>query len=311
MKLRYAVASLIGISLVYAMLLLVIDTRNPALALLPEISRSLPVLLTCSLGSFILRYLRWRWLLIRAGHRIDWLKGFIAYSSGFAFTATPGKLGELLRIRYFARDHVPAETVIAAFVYERLFDLAAIALLSLPAALALGGTTIAFGFAAAISALAIGLARHPRSIGWFARIAQQRGWRNISRLLDTLARGLTGIFAWRRPVDFIVSFTTGLLAWSLTCGAFAYLLAQLGSPLSPAVSSSVYAVAMLAGAASMIPGGLGSTEAAIVALLALSGMALGTAALSAVAIRIVTLWFAILLGVVSVSALEWLAARRA
>ena len=61
---------------------------------------------------------------------------------------------------------------------------------------------------------------------------------------------------------------------------------------------------MLAGAASMMPGGLGSTEATIAALLTAEGVDLATAGLAAVGIRLASLWFSILLGHISVALLE-------
>jgi uncharacterized membrane protein YbhN (UPF0104 family) len=49
----------------------------------------------------------------------------------------------------------------------------------------------------------------------------------------------------------------------------------------------------------MIPGGLGATEAALVYQLMQAGMPFADAVAAAIAIRISTLWFAILLGILS------------
>ncbi len=61
---------------------------------------------------------------------------------------------------------------------------------------------------------------------------------------------------------------------------------------------------MLAGAASMMPGGVGSTEVTIVALLAVFGVSTGQATLAAVGIRFATLWFAVLCGLAACGVLE-------
>jgi uncharacterized protein (TIRG00374 family) len=61
---------------------------------------------------------------------------------------------------------------------------------------------------------------------------------------------------------------------------------------------------MLAGAISFLPGGLGGAEAAMVALLLTNGVVLGTAVLATVICRAVTLWFAVLLGIVAMLILE-------
>jgi uncharacterized membrane protein YbhN (UPF0104 family) len=61
---------------------------------------------------------------------------------------------------------------------------------------------------------------------------------------------------------------------------------------------------MLVGAASMLPGGLGSTETTIVGLLSLYTANLSLAVLAAIGIRFSTLWFAIVCGVLAMLRLE-------
>ena len=85
-------------------------------------------------ASYLVRYWRWRWLLHRNGDLVPFARGLCAYLAGFALTATPGKAGELLRIRYFSRMAVPASRTLAAFVFERALDLLVILLLSFAAA---------------------------------------------------------------------------------------------------------------------------------------------------------------------------------
>ncbi len=62
---------------------------------------------------------------------------------------------------------------------------------------------------------------------------------------------------------------------------------------------------MLAGAASMLPGGIGSTEVAIIAMLSVFNAPLGSATLAAIGIRFATMWFAVVCGFVSVGLLEF------
>ncbi len=56
---------------------------------------------------------------------------------------------------------------------------------------------------------------------------------------------------------------------------------------------------MLAGAVSFLPGGLGGAEAAMLTLLIYGGLELPEAAAVTLVIRITTLWFAVLLGLLS------------
>ena len=70
---------------------------------------------------------RWHALLRVQGHPVaSWRSGLIACNPGFAFTASPGKAGELLRIHYFSRLEIPPRARLATFVSERGLDLAMI-----------------------------------------------------------------------------------------------------------------------------------------------------------------------------------------
>jgi uncharacterized protein (TIRG00374 family) len=61
---------------------------------------------------------------------------------------------------------------------------------------------------------------------------------------------------------------------------------------------------VLVGALSLLPGGLGSTEAVMTALLATQGYALGDALLITILCRIVTLWLAVCIGWLAVFVLR-------
>lgn len=73
----------------------------------------------------------------------------------------------------------------------------------------------------------------------------------------------------------------------------------MGHELSVVGAVGIYALSILAGAASFVPGGLGVTEGAMVLLLVATGMDLSTASTAALMVRGLTLWFAVGLGVVS------------
>src|SRR5450756_2249804 len=86
----------------YVGVLAYLDQRNHLFDNLAAIRGFLPVLVALSLVSYGLRYARWKWLLGRHGFAVPWLAGLLAYLAGFALTASPGRVGELVRIRYFA-----------------------------------------------------------------------------------------------------------------------------------------------------------------------------------------------------------------
>jgi len=258
-----------------------------------------------SLLAFAIRFFRWRWLLQRTGHRFPCAAGFLAYLTGFALTATPGKLGELLRMRYFKRLGVPGWQVVSAFLFERSFDLLAVLLL---AGLVIGqpavfGAVLSFVLLSLLGLLILIL--RPRAISLLAFWLAQRRLHRMARLLWTFRRALKGCSQWFNVFDVFISSALGLLAWTLVAVAFVLVLHHLRVSIPRPDALGIYPMAMLAGAASMLPGGLGSTEAVIVMLLSRFDIASATAVLAAVSIRMATLWFSIACGLAATVALEW------
>ena len=301
--------SFAAITFFYLAALIWVDSKNQVFSEFPAVLSILPVLLVLSFLSYIVRYLRWYWLLSRAGNKTNLVTGYLAYLAGFAFTATPGKVGELLRIRYLAPQGVPPWRVLAAFVFERAFDLVVVLLLS---ALAISQNDIfifVFAFVVAILSVILVAVRNP---AWLTRAAvYMRIYRlpKLSRIFKTVRDGLSGCRIWVTLPDILLSMLLGAVAWIITSFSFVWLLDQLGVSIPVLSALAIYPLAMLAGAASMLPGGVGSTEAVIVLLLSLFDVPLETALLAAIGIRISSMWFAIICGLFALGFLEFIFSR--
>ena len=303
-RLRGAIAGFLLLTAAYVGVLAWVDARNPVLAGVGGLLPLLPAMAAMSAASYLARYLRWRRLLARAGHPDGFLQGLLAYLAGFAFTATPGKVGELVRMRYLVPRGVPAPVVFGAFVFERALDLLVVLCLALLSigdarlmamsvvfvAIFVGGLVVVAGSPGVLEALRAGL--------------QARGWARLARLVGGLRDALVGCRRWLNVADLSAGVLWGGLAWGLTAASFVWLLRGMDVVMPMPAAFAAYPLAMLAGAASMLPGGVGSTELAIVTLLAHHDVAIGTAALAAVGVRLSTLWFSILCGLVSVGVLE-------
>lgn len=267
--------------------------------------RLLPLLIIATAFSYVIRYIRWYWLLKRAGCNVPFMQGFLSYLAGFSFTATPGKVGELIRIRYFGDHGVPSSTTFAAFVFERSFDLIAVLVLSLllvkntefliPAILFVG---------LVVGAILMGMA-WPDGLRLIERLLLKCRQSKIASIVSTARCGLVGCRLWLTFFDILVAFFLALTAWSIVACSFVLLQAELSEGVSVFESFSIYPLSMLIGAASMIPGGVGSTEGAIVLLLGRHGVEFQVGLHIAVGIRLTTLWFAILIGFLSMVFLEF------
>jgi uncharacterized protein (TIRG00374 family) len=108
-----------------------------------------------------------------------------------------------------------------------------------------------------------------------------------------------------RPQVLATGFVLGLVAWGLE-GTGLGLLASMFPPLHLGLFTAlgIYGVAVLLGGLSFLPGGLGSTEAVMTALLHANGFPVSEALLVTLTSRLVTLWLAVLIGWCAVAALR-------
>ena len=299
------------ILLLYLVVLLMADKNKGFFEYGPAALAQLPVLMSLALLSYGLRYVRWYCLLKWSGHPGPLLGGWWAYLSGFALTATPGKVGELLRIRYFGRLGVSADRVVSAFVFERALDLAVVFVL---AALFIADEHMFWLAASFVSMFLVALVvagLYPEILRQLSVFCVQKQWMRSSRLFEFLANVLRGCRAWIKPLPMVISLMIGAAAWLLTSFAFVYLLDRLDIQMPWLAALSTYPMAMLAGASSMLPGGVGSTEAAIVLQLKWNDVDTTTALLVAVVIRLGTMWFSVVCGLAAILVQEVQFARKA
>lgn len=304
MKIGKAAVGFILLTCFYLGLLLWVDTKNHVLVQIHLLVHVIPFLMGISLFSYLPRYLRWHWLLSRSGYQVGWFYGFIAYLAGFAFTATPGKVGELIRIRYFSRVGVPANISFGAFIYERALDLIVVLLLGSLVISRPDLLILALSFVVIFIVLLVGIAVNPRLLTKLSIFLNSYSWLRLAKLILLMRDGLSSCRSWCNPMDLIISIGYGIFAWALTSYGFMWLLNDLGLSIKPLEAFTIYPLAMLAGAVSMLPGGVGSTELSIVLLLGIYGVSVSIATIAAIGIRFATIWFAVVTGFICLGVLE-------
>lgn len=288
-----------------------IDRGNGTFARLGAIWPLLALAVLPVSASYLFRFWRWRWLLQRQGHAVPFWLGWTAYLAGFALTATPGKAGELLRLRYFARMGVPAARTLAVFVFERASDLLVILALSLLAAPVFPTLGTLAAMVLGFVALLFGAAAWPALLAWLESVGRRLPGRWLRRAAQFAVFAATELRACLGTAQMVRSVIAGAGAWGLTSAVFVGLCSGLGLNLDPLVAFGIYPLAMLIGALSFVPGGVGTTELAIVLMLDRLGVATADAIAVAVAARLVTLWYAVAVGALAMGALEFPQRRHA
>jgi len=254
--------------------------------------------LALAMANYLLRYLRWEYYFRTLGTRVPLGLSVLVFLSGLAMALTPGKVGELSKALLLRdRAQVPMSVSAPVVVMERVTDLLAVAALSLGALLFLPfGSVIAFASLVGLVGVVLVVAWRSRG-DLLLRLPLLRRWRPL------LESSLDSLGALGSPRPLLVALALSMLAW-VSEGVSLWVIVQgLDLSLSLAEAVGVYAAATLVGAVSLLPGGLGGTEGSMALLLSRLDLSKGGASSATLLVRLCTLWFAFLLGLLS---LLWL-----
>ena len=242
------------------------------------------------LFSYMLRGLRWRLWMAHYDRHFGWLEGLRLYLAGYAFTPTPGNAGEAMRGLLLAKRPLPLLQSLAIFGAERLADLLCLLLLSVPVLFWLVKHSALEGMTGWLIALALVV------LLVFAALMGVV-WRNRERLLQR--------FAWMQEAWVCLSewplvwFGLTLTAWAAQGVAVWLICRALDVHMMPVTAIGFYAVAMVAGALSALPAGLGGMELVLAGLLVAQSASTAEALSITVLARLLTLWLAVAIGVLA------------
>lgn len=253
-------------------------------------------LLGLSLINYALRGLRWHLFSHRLGLKLSLAASYRHFLGGFAMSVTPGRVGELVRMRWIGRETgARFERIAPLMLVDRASDLAAMGLL-LGAALAFSASGIAFGLPVTLLALiAAGVATRPSLLSGIATLGHRITGR-FGRLFAKLRRAADALAVFSSPGLMSVAGLLGLVGWFCEGLAFYLLLHWMGAEIGLAKAVAIFIFSGLAGGLTGAPGGVGGAEAAMIALLSLEGIGLEASVPATAIIRVTTLWFAILIG---------------
>ena len=254
------------------------------------------VLLGLSLVNYVLRGSRWHVMARKIGLPTTLAQDLRHFIGGFAMSVTPGRVGELIRMRWIRRETGWAvERTAPLVLMDRAGDLAAMAII-LALGLSFGAGGIAFGLPVAIAALLVAfVATRPRLLAGAAEFAYRlTGF--FPRLMVRVRRAAGSLAAFSDPKTVIITLALGLTGWIAEGYAFHLLLLWMGADIGFWMAATIFTFSTLAGGLTGAPGGVGGAEAAMVALLSMQGVPLETSLPATAIIRVTTLWFAIGLG---------------
>lgn len=250
-------------------------------------------------GGWLLRGLRWHYFTRYLGWPVPAAENLLIFLASFTFTATPGKAGEVVKSALLKqRFGIPISESAGVLLIERLQDLIAVLLL---AGGGLGlldrGQTPFWTCLALVSLLTLFVWVPALHRGILARIG--RWIRPLRRLTEKLlvllqtGRRLLG------PAPFALGMLLALVSWAMEGLTLWIILRALAIEIPMLVAFSLYGIATVVGALSMLPGGIGSFEVLLIIMLKTPfGVSDSLATTATLLIRTSTMWLVTLLGLV-------------
>lgn len=256
------------------------------------------LLLGLSLLNYGFRGLRWHIFARKLGLGTGFYQNLRHFLGGFAMSVTPGRVGELVRMRWLRRETGWAfERTAPLVLADRASDLAAMGII-LAISIALSATGIRGAVPVTIFALAAAfIATRPQLLAWIAGVGYRLfgRWPRLFARIRTAARALSRFSS---PWVMALAALIGAAGWFAEGYAFHLLLVWMGADIGLSKAVAIFIFATLAGGLTGAPGGVGGAEAAMVALLVLEGVPIEVGVPATVIIRATTLWFAIAIGLI-------------
>lgn len=254
-------------------------------------------LLGLTLTNHVIRFLRSRWLLSCLNHDLPVLRYMTYYLFGIAFLATPARVGETIRTFFLRKDGVPYTDSLSILLLERVYDVLAMACLSL-LAVAYVDTIAVIATVLLILSFLLLSTRMDKMLNLLVHVGTRLasswgrwGFQKIGGLQPTMSILLES----PRPM---LSLGSGLLGFAVQSAGFYFIVSGLGVDAPFWASIGIYALSVTLGSFSMMPGGLGTTEATMALLLTLIGVTAADTVTVIVISRLTTLWFSVAFGMV-------------
>ena len=265
-------------------------------------SPTLIIVIGCSLAGYAVRYIKWEVYLRCLSIQLPTTESALCFQAGMVMSISPGKVGEVLKSFLLRRSQGISVSLTAPIVLaERLTDLLALLMLASlgVAASGFGAEVLLAGLLLVLGVMAALLSERISSLllSFIARFP--RG----DRLAESLGGALKSSRALLAPSPFGVTLLLSLIAWGFEAfGTYLVFEGLVVGALGLGESVFICSFSTVAGALSMLPGGMVATEGSMVALVdQLAGypVSVEVAAAATLIVRFATLWLGVLLGAVA------------
>ncbi len=262
----------------------------------------LPLILALSFGNYIFRFLKWQYYTKIINIEIPVKKSFLIFLSAFVMSVTPGKMGEVLKSYLLKEENGTAISKSAPIIIaERLTDFISIVLLCISGAYVFNyGQSLVILVGVFFLGVTVIISYRKLSLKLISFLEKIKF---ISKHIHKIHTAYDSIYNLVKIKPLIIATLISLVSWFFECMGFFIVLkvfAQTSNiDVSLMTATFIYAFSTIVGAIAMMPGGVGATEATLTGLMLLLQIPKDISVASTIIIRVSTLWFAVLVGIIA------------
>jgi uncharacterized protein (TIRG00374 family) len=260
----------------------------------------LPVLLLLSFLNYFARFIKWDYYLSVVNVKMKKLDSLSTFMSGLIMSVTPAKLGEVLKsvlVKEITGE--PISKTAPIIFAERITDFLSLLLITIVGAYVFDyGGNITLIVAAFFVILIIIISNKKIAlpiINFSERIPL------IKKYIHNIHSAYESSYRLLKMKPLILMTLLSLVSWGFECWGYYIILVNFGVDFGLLWASFSYSFSTIVGAISMLPGGLGLTEGSLTFLLVQKKVAVDISVATTFIVRVVTLWFAVLVGIVSLT----------
>jgi len=259
----------------------------------------LPILILLSLGNYFSRFFKWEYYLKIIDVKLHKFDSLSIFMSGLIMSITPGKMGELLKSYLVKQVNGTSISKTAPIVFaERATDFLSLTILALA-----GAYYFDYGKNAIIIIgifIISGLIIISNNKLFYKIISLFSNIKFISKHILKITIAYESSSKLLSLTPLVLMTLLSIVSWGFECFGYYLILTNFEIEIGLFWAFFSYSFATIVGALSMLPGGLGVTEGSLTLMLVQKGLSEHSAFAATFIVRAVTLWFAVLVGAISV-----------
>jgi uncharacterized protein (TIRG00374 family) len=260
----------------------------------------LPLFLLLSFLNYFTRFLKWDYYLSVVKVKMKKIDSLSTFMSGLIMSITPAKLGEVLKsvlVKEITGE--PISKTAPIVLAERVTDFLSLLLIAIVGAYVFdygGNITI---FVAAFFIILIIIISNKKIAIPIINLSEKIP--PIKKYIHNIHSAYESSYQLLKLKPLILMTFLSLISWGFECLGYYFILVNFDVNFGLLWASFSYSFSTIVGAISMLPGGLGLTEGSLTYLLIEKGITADISVTTTFIVRAVTLWFAVLVGIVSLS----------